>query len=56
VCQKVNLPTHCVAILNAHKDEVWLVKFSSSGNLVGSVGKDNLLVIWRIEKGQKGDL
>lgn len=40
------IPTKCIAVLNKHKDEVWQVKFSSSGKKMASIGKDNMVCIW----------
>ena len=44
------IPTKCIAVMKKHKDEVWNVKFSSTGNRLASVGKDQLLYIWSITK------
>lgn len=44
------IPTKCIAVLKKHKDEVWNVKFSASGNRLASVGKDHLIYIWSISK------
>lgn len=42
------LPTKCIAVLRKHKDEVWNVKFSSSGNKLASVSKDNIIYLWNM--------
>jgi WD40 repeat protein len=44
------LPTKCIAVLKRHKDEVWNIKFSQSGNKLASVGKDNMILLWSIQK------
>lgn len=44
------LPTKCIATLKRHKDEVWIIKFSNSGNRLATIGKDNVLVIWQFIK------
>lgn len=44
------LPTKCIATLTRHRDEVWNVKFSPSGNRLASVGKDNTLILWSLTK------
>lgn len=48
------IPTKCLAVLSKHKDEVWLVRFSPSGQRLATVGKDHLLCLWSLTK-QKGD-
>lgn len=39
-----------MATLTRHKDEVWNVRFSPSGNRLAAVGKDNLLTLWLLTK------
>jgi len=44
------IPSHCLAVLSRHRDEVWLVKFSPSGLKIASIGKDCVLYLWSISK------
>ena len=44
------IPSKCVGVLSKHKDEVWQVKFSPSGAKLATVGKDNILYLWTINK------
>ena len=42
-------PQHIeIASLTLHKDEVWLVKFSASGNRLATAGKDSVLMVWNL--------
>jgi len=45
-CGSEQLPTKCIAILEAHKDEVWYVRFSNNGRYVASASKDSTVIIW----------
>lgn len=50
-CSKLMIPSKCIAVLKGrHKDEVWNVKFSPSGNRLASVGKDHFVYIWSFQK------
>ncbi|CAJ1335932.1 unnamed protein product [Effrenium voratum] len=40
------LPTHCVARLDHHRDEVWFASVSHDGRLLASSSKDESIVIW----------
>jgi WD40 repeat protein len=45
------IPSKCIGVLKGrHKDEVWIVKFSPSGNRLASVGKDNMVYLWSLSK------
>ena len=46
ICSKRLIPTKCIGVINKHKDEVWQVKFSSSGKKIASMGKDNVVCLW----------
>jgi WD40 repeat protein len=45
------IPSKCIGVLKGrHKDEIWNVKFSPSGNRLASVGKDNMVYLWSLSK------
>lgn len=42
-------PRHNTRVLEGHSDEVWTVRFSSSGRLLASAGRDHIVTIWDID-------
>lgn len=46
LCEPAPLPTHCVARLNDHTDEVWFVTASNSGRYIASSSKDKAVLLW----------
>lgn len=51
VCRKEDvLPTRQVAVLEAHRDEVWHVQFSHDGTKLASASKDGSACVWHLER------
>jgi len=48
--RRVSIPSKCIGVLKKHKDEVWMVKFAPSGTRFASVGKDNVIFLWSLQK------
>jgi WD40 repeat protein len=47
-CRLDALPSKCIATLSRHKDQVWIVKFSSTGEKIASLCKDGSICIWSL--------
>lgn len=45
-CEPPPLPTHCIARLNLHLDEVWFVAASHNGRYIASSSKDKVVILW----------
>mmetsp|Transcript_35390 Transcript_35390/g.87958 ORF Transcript_35390/g.87958 Transcript_35390/m.87958 type:complete len:620 (-) Transcript_35390:32-1891(-) len=48
-CPQGTLPTHCVATLDEHTDEVWFVAISHNGRYIASSSKDKTVIIWECQ-------
>uniref|UniRef100_A0A2P2JV76 Uncharacterized protein MANES_12G039300 n=1 Tax=Rhizophora mucronata TaxID=61149 RepID=A0A2P2JV76_RHIMU len=47
-CTRDQLPTETVQVLIEHKNEVWFVQFSNSGEYLASSSSDCTAVIWKV--------
>ena len=45
-CRQDVIPTKCIATFSRHKDQVWIVKFSKTGEKLASLCKDGSICIW----------
>ncbi|KAL6301773.1 WD40 repeat-like protein [Sparassis latifolia] len=52
-CDKNTFPRVTTAILDVHKDEVWNLEWSHSGNYLATASKDKSAIIWRVEFDQE---
>ena len=51
-CKNNQIPSVCVKTLALHTDEVWSVYFAPSGKFFASVSRDNVVIIWSIQKNE----
>ncbi len=49
-CANNQIPSVCIKTLALHTDEVWGVHFSPDGRFLASVSRDNVVIIWTIQK------
>ncbi|XP_059633289.1 WD repeat-containing protein 26 homolog [Cornus florida] len=49
LCGRKQIPSQTLQVLEAHKDEVWFLQFSHSGNFLASSSKDKSAVIWEVK-------
>jgi hypothetical protein len=49
-CKNNQIPSVCVKTLSLHTDEVWNVFFCADGRLFATVSRDNVVIIWGIQK------
>jgi len=49
VCSRSQLPAKTVAVLSAHKDEVWYCVYSYNGKYLASCSRDNSCIIWDLQ-------
>lgn len=47
-CGRDQIPTETVQILTAHRNEVWFVQFSNSGEYLASASSDCTAIIWKV--------
>ncbi|CAI9107523.1 OLC1v1006896C2 [Oldenlandia corymbosa var. corymbosa] len=47
-CSRDNFPTKTIQILTDHKNEVWFVQFSNSGEYLASSSRDCTAIIWKV--------
>lgn len=45
-CDRNQIPRETAHVLDKHSDEVWFIRFSHSGKLLASAGKDCTIIIW----------
>lgn len=45
-CDRRHIPCETAHILDKHTDEVWFVRFSHSGRVLASTGKDCTILLW----------
>lgn len=45
-CDRRHIPCETAHILDKHTDEVWFVRFSHSGRILASTGKDCTILLW----------
>ena len=49
-CKNNQIPSVCVKTLTLHTDEVWNVYFSADGRLLATVSRDNVVIVWSLQK------
>jgi len=45
-CERTQVPTESVAVLEKHSNEVWFVKYSNNGLYLASSSKDGGIILW----------
>lgn len=45
-CPRARLPTHCIATLEDHDDEVWNVAVSHNGQYIASSAQNKIVICW----------
>lgn len=49
VCSDEDFPSTCIFTICDHTDEVWFTRFSNHGEYLATGGKDNLVVLYRVD-------
>lgn len=52
-CGRDQIPTQTIQILTEHKNEVWFVQFSNSGEHLATSSSDCTAIIWKVHKDGK---
>ncbi|KAJ3678361.1 hypothetical protein LUZ60_002164 [Juncus effusus] len=47
-CEKDQIPSRTVQVLDAHQDEVWYIQFSNNGKYLATASNDMSVIIWEV--------
>ncbi|KAH8947428.1 hypothetical protein BDL97_11G040600 [Sphagnum fallax] len=47
-CNRDQIPTQTLQVLEAHEDEVWFLQFSHDGHYLASTSKDCTAIVWEV--------
>ncbi|OMO72185.1 hypothetical protein CCACVL1_17902 [Corchorus capsularis] len=55
-CEKNQIPSQTLQMLQAHNDEVWFLQFSHNGKYLASSSKDQSAIIWEVKENGQASL